>query len=173
MDGISRMEAENALRANIKQKGENSYYYAHQPRPQVNPSNAIVVEGDGIITGGDPSLAHIHQHSSIAPTVVPIRNYSWADETEKVLVIVNFVTGGGLTQEMVDCQFEPKRVTLSVRVSELEEHRLILRRLSHNVLPEACRVRVKANRVTLTLKKEASSKWFSLVEAGKLGDDWS
>lgn len=167
------MEPENALRANIKQKGENSYYYAHQPRPLVNPTNAIVLDGDGIITGGDPKLSHVHERTTHATTVVPIRNYSWADETAKVLVIINFVNGDGLAQDQIDCQFETKRVTLSVRVNELEEHKLILKRLAHNIVPEASRVRVKSNRVTLVLKKEAESKWYNLVEAGKIGDDWA
>lgn len=36
-------------------KGENSYYYAHQPRPQ-STATAQVLAGVGLITGGDPNL---------------------------------------------------------------------------------------------------------------------
>ena len=46
------MDAENALCANIKQKGENSYY-AHQPQ---STATAQVLAGVGLITGGDPNL---------------------------------------------------------------------------------------------------------------------
>lgn len=169
------MEAENALRANIKQKGENSYYYAHQPRAQMDPVDAIVLEGDGIITGGDPRLVQVQERTTHTVNVVPIRNYSWADETSTVLVIITFLNGGALTSDQVDCRFDTKRVSLSVRVNELEEHKLILRRLCHSIVPDQCKFRVKNNRVTLVLKKETEMKWFSLVEAGKIEDDkdWS
>lgn len=76
------MEEENALRANIKRKGENSYYYAHQPRAREAFGTAQVLEGEGIITGRDPQIAYIPARIIPTATVIPIRNYSWADEAE-------------------------------------------------------------------------------------------
>lgn len=52
-------------------------------------------------------------------------------------------------------------------MSELEEYRLVLKRLSNSIVPDACCVRVRRNRVTLMLIKEVEMKWFSLVKAGK------
>ena len=47
-----------ALEYNIKNKGENSYYYAHKSKfeDQEKDPNAKTITGPGIITGGDPIL---------------------------------------------------------------------------------------------------------------------
>ena len=48
----------SALEYDIKNKGENSYYYAHKNRfeeQNIDP-NAKTISGPGIITGGDPIL---------------------------------------------------------------------------------------------------------------------
>ena len=74
------MEAENALLANIKQKGQNSYYYAHQPRTPTNAAEARVLEGEGIVNGGHPKLAEVIETLPVRETVVQIRIYSWADD---------------------------------------------------------------------------------------------
>ena len=162
----SRMEAQNALLANIKQKGPHSYYYAHQPRTPTDPAEARVLEGEGIVNGGIPKLAEVREVQALKPVVMPIRNYSWADETDKVTVIIPF-TAGTLTAEQVEHSFEAKKVEVSLHPRDLEEYRLTLSNLSHSILPEESRIRVKANRVTLTLKKEIESKWFELLSAKK------
>ena len=58
------MSSENALQANIKQKGERAYYYAHSR--EWDASDAIITEGEGIITGGPPVLL-AREDSSTAP----------------------------------------------------------------------------------------------------------
>ena len=59
---ISEEEKEKmcALEYDIKNKGENSYYYAHKSRfeNKNNDPNAKTITGPGIITGGDPVLLH-------------------------------------------------------------------------------------------------------------------
>ena len=52
-----------ALEYDIKNKGENSYYYAHKSRfeNKNNDPNAKTITGPGIITGGDPVLLHTEQ----------------------------------------------------------------------------------------------------------------
>jgi len=160
------MEAENALLANIKQKGQNSYYYAHQPRTPINEAEARVLEGEGIVNGGHPKLAEVLEVTPTREVVLQIRNYSWADDTPKVTVIIPFPQGG-LTPESVQTQMEKKGVEVSVRVREGEVHKLTLSPLSYDILPDQSRVRVRPDRVTLSLKKEIEAKWFELVEARK------
>lgn len=46
-------DKDNALRNNIRTKGNNAYYYAHNRSFEV-PEDAIVRTGPGIITGGAP-----------------------------------------------------------------------------------------------------------------------
>jgi hypothetical protein len=135
-----------------------------------------VLEGEGIVTGGHPKLAQVRDPEPHAPVIVPIRQYAWADDTDKVTVIITFPQAQeGLVQDQIQCNFEPKNVELTVRLRELEEHKLVLKKLSHEIVPDQSRVRVKNNRVTLVLKKEVSSKWFNLVESAKVEDekDWS
>lgn len=160
------MEAENALLANIKQKGQNSYYYAHQPRTPVNAAEARVLEGEGIVNGGHPKLAEVIETIPVRETVVPIRIYSWADDTPKVTIIIPFPQGG-LTEECVQIQLDKKSVDVAVRVREGEVHKLNLSPLSYDIVPEQSRIRVRPDRVTLSLKKEIEAKWFELVEAKK------
>ena len=47
---------ENALQANIKRKGQYSYYYAHAKRETEEEKEGIKLEGPGIVTGGPPVL---------------------------------------------------------------------------------------------------------------------
>ena len=43
------------LKASVKKKGGNSYYYAHNYEGQnFNDANAKKIYGDGIIHGGEP-----------------------------------------------------------------------------------------------------------------------
>lgn len=156
------MDAGNALLANIKQKGPHSYYYAHQPRTPTDPVEARVLEGEGIVNGGNPKLAEVREAQRVKCAVLPIRNYSWADEEDKVTVIIPF-SACSLSADKVAHHFEPKRLEVSIRVSDSEEHRLALAPLSHTILPEDSRIRVRPNRVTLSLKKEVAAKWFDLV----------
>jgi hypothetical protein len=46
----------SALQANIKKKGQYSYYYAHAKREGEEVKEGIKVEGPGIVTGGTPVL---------------------------------------------------------------------------------------------------------------------
>ena len=55
----------SALEYDIKNRGENSYYYAHKGRfedKNIDP-NAQTISGPGIITGGDPVLLKTEKKS--------------------------------------------------------------------------------------------------------------
>ena len=47
---------DNALQANIKKKGQYSYYYAHAKKESEELKEGIKIEGPGIVTGGPPVL---------------------------------------------------------------------------------------------------------------------
>ena len=59
-----KMSSENAVQANIKQKGERAYYYAHSR--EWDCEDATVTEGEGIITGGPPVLL-VREESKTEP----------------------------------------------------------------------------------------------------------
>ena len=81
--------AENAVQSNIKTKGERAYYYAHSR--EWNDTDAIVTEGEGIITGGPPVLL-AREDSKTAPNISAqkITKYSWMDDGKSVKVILEF-----------------------------------------------------------------------------------
>uniref|UniRef100_A0A7S3UK11 Uncharacterized protein n=1 Tax=Oxyrrhis marina TaxID=2969 RepID=A0A7S3UK11_OXYMA len=86
-DEITR--SDSALRANIKEKGANSYYYAHAKPPEI-PAHAKVVSGPGLITGGPPEL--ISRDESIDKPAgkprITVTKFSWLDDGDKVKIYV-------------------------------------------------------------------------------------
>lgn len=82
----------SALRANIKEKGELSYYYAHKPREMAHSGETTVVEGPGIITGGTPVLLTT-QKSDVkkedVPCNVKLTKYMFDDKKKEVKVYID------------------------------------------------------------------------------------
>ena len=87
---------ESELKASIKKKGQNSYYYAHNYDGQnFNNENAKQFYGDGLIYGGEPTLICKKEKSTAEeqakPTSAPvqkIKKYSWTDEDTKVKIYI-------------------------------------------------------------------------------------
>lgn len=153
--------AENALLESIKRKGEHSYYYAHAPRQSDALDSALRMEGSGIIHGGPPKLLVEQELTVPVPhTYVIIRNYSWADEDEDVTIYVNFPEN--LDSSKVECTFDTKSVELTYCISENETHKLSLKKLNSAIDPASSKYRIRKNRVTITLKKQAGGKWYKL-----------
>ncbi|CAG9317495.1 unnamed protein product [Blepharisma stoltei] len=156
------VESENALRDNIRRKGENSYYYAHAPRPDEVPDHAIVLEGDGIITGGPPKLIARDQQFTPQPHIFNIRNYSWSDENDKVTIYIPFEED--VDPDLVTCKFDTKEVDLTYSFSDTETRKLWLKKLSNTISPTQSSYKVRKNKIVITLKKVGSLSWYKLAE---------
>jgi hypothetical protein len=153
-------DPDNALLGNIKKKGENSYYYAHAPRPTDNLEEAIVLEGEGIITGGNPVLIKRQDSTVDMASVSIIRNYSWADSDEKVSVYIQF--DHEVDSSKVTCDFQTRAFTFTYTVNENEVRKLCIRKLCNDVDPDKCAIKYRRQKVIINLHKASSGSWYKL-----------
>lgn len=161
---ISRMvESENALQESIKRRGDKSYYYAHAPRNTDDPSIAKILEGEGIVTGGDPKLLVSDQTKVLKPKqVVNIRNYAWTDEDDKIEISTPYED----TEDKLEVQFTKEGFELVYYASEEETRKLIMKNLFKNIVPESCSKRLRRNKVVLSLVKEdPDTTWYQLTKS--------
>lgn len=157
------VESENALQESIKRRGDKSYYYAHAPRNNEDASIAKILEGEGIVTGGDPKLLLADTSKPSKPKqLINIRNYAWTDEDEKIEISTPFED----SEDKLEIQFTKDSVTLTYNVSEEETRRLIIKNLFKPIIPENCSKRIRRNKVFLTLQKEdPDTTWYQLTNA--------
>ncbi|EFJ46490.1 hypothetical protein VOLCADRAFT_105478 [Volvox carteri f. nagariensis] len=146
-------QAKNALQANIEEKRERSYYYAHAPRSTSEepapPPVPVVLE---------------RSVAEVTPSVVTIFNYAWADDGEVVKV---YIPLEGVGEK---CSDDDIKATFETRLFQVDVHgfkpgqvqRLLISKLSGEISPDGCRARKLANKLVVTLKKMGSSKWYSL-----------
>jgi hypothetical protein len=156
------VEPENALLHNISAKGEASYYYAHAPRKVDNIEGAIVLGGEGIVTGGPPQLLARQDSKTLVPVTVQIRNYSWTDDGALVTIYIPLVKE--IVADAVSIEFSAQALQLNIVYDDELSHSLSLRKLAHPVNQAECTWRVRTNKLVLKLKKtDDLTKWYSLV----------
>lgn len=156
------VEASNALLSSINRSGENSYYYAHAPRQIDNLENAIVIEGEGIVTGGIPRLIHSNSAPQLEIKIHNIRNYSWADEDDEVTIYITL--NEQVNPDRVECHFDTRALEVSYNKSEIEIHKLRIPKLNEAINVEQSKFRVRRNRITVVLKKSTSAAWSKLAQ---------
>ena len=87
----------------------------------------------------------------------PIKDYGW-DQDKPGLIKVYLLRGlegiGGHDKEAIQCQFEPDTVDLKIRGFRGKNWRFLLKPLSYHIDASCCRLQVKSNSISLTLKKE-------------------
>ena len=86
-----------ALEYDIKNKGENSYYYAHKSRfeNKNNDPNAQTITGPGIITGGDPVLLHTEKKVvEVVKKPKAISKYQFYDDDKFAVVKIELPEDG-------------------------------------------------------------------------------
>ncbi|CAD7935547.1 unnamed protein product [Amoebophrya sp. A120] len=192
-----REKQESALRENIRTKGTNAYYYAHNRKFEV-PADAIIRSGPGIITGGAPvpldkpdfdcSLTTVDGGSTRLPKVPPgsvkVDKYLLVDENEKIQVIVDFneilkseAARQNLSLDSVEFEMsnESSFTLVCFTSDKLDEtgkqtaYALTCDNLKHDVVAEKCKHRVNKDKkkVTVNLVKQIAQKWGQLSSTGK------
>ena len=95
-----------ALEYDIKNKGENSYYYAHKARfeKKDNDPNAKTITGPGIITGGNPVLLHTEQKVvEVVKKPKSISTYQFYDDDKFAVVKIELPEDAqGVTEEGIN-----------------------------------------------------------------------
>lgn len=175
----------SALHKNIADKN-GGYYFAHSRTYEI-PAHAKIITGPGLVAGGPPqrlsengtvaeaqpqavSLAAMDVDPPPATEVVKeaiaLKEYSWSDDGEKVSV---YVTCDGLpagaTASLVTPTFTAKSFKLEIATEPARKFKLD--KLSKEIKPEECKVRVNAakSKITVTLKKKRDGTWYDLVSS--------
>jgi hypothetical protein len=158
------VESENALQESIKRRGDKSYYYAHAPRNVDDPSTAKILEGEGIVTGGDPKLLVSDIPKPEQPKhLVNIRNYNWGDEDDKVEISTPF---DGIS-ESLDVLITTDSVQATFNTERNETKKLLIKPLNKSVIPETSSYRItRRNKLIITLAKmDPDATWYQLTSS--------
>jgi len=170
----------SAFNASQQQRGELSYYYAHNRgvQPLVSQAPAPVEERAPLSQRPAPAGA-VKFNSKQSPfgtninQYETITSYTWEDkdgDTVKVLVSVEGV--GRLPPENVRAHFDVRAFELLVEGLDGKNLRFACYKTHGEMKPELCKCVVRANRVNLILRKAKEKDiWFDLFKKRAIGDD--
>jgi len=177
---LSLVEKESsALHANIADKGGNAYYFAHSRQYEI-PVDAKIITGPGLVAGGPPqrlsgpdgAIDEIRRLSPVSKNVpsqptqeaVGLKEYSWSDEGMQVKVYVPCeCLPAGATEGLITSKFD--QASLRLEIATLPVRFFKLDKISKDIVPEGCKVRVNAakGKITITLSKKRGGYWHDLV----------
>mmetsp|Transcript_92743 Transcript_92743/g.262276 ORF Transcript_92743/g.262276 Transcript_92743/m.262276 type:complete len:265 (-) Transcript_92743:83-877(-) len=169
-------EALSALQASRKERGELSYYYAHDRRsqaapvaPQPAPSpapTAAVAQPKSFNPKQSPFGTDITSYETIS-------SYTWEDHdggTVKVLLPLDGV--GKLPPEQVRSRFDVRAFELLIDGYNGRNLRFACYKTHGEMTPEECKHVVRANRINLVLRKAKEKDiWFDLFKKKAIGDN--
>ena len=96
---------------------------------------------------------------------IPIQNFGWDQgeyNSDKVSVyITSGLDGVGKIKDDVSCEFGKDSFDLKVNGLNGKNYRLVVDNLDNDIVPEQSKVLVKANKITLKLKKVRPFVYFS------------
>jgi|UniRef100_K3X282 calcyclin binding protein len=144
--------ASSALHTNIKTKGQNSYYYAHKKRDDVE-----IHEWDG---NAAPRLLKTQQINADDVEVVEvITNYAWADGKKKVSVYITLAGIGAHPEEYTVVDWSAS--TLSLKIKQYQgKTRVLVLKLYESI--SDVQTKRKENQLVLQLTKANELRWHSL-----------
>lgn len=147
--------AASALHDNIKSKGQNSYYYAHKKREDVE-----IHEWDGKAAPRLLKTQVLSADAAAAPEPsVAITNYAWSDGKKRVSVYIS----------LPDIHLHPEEHTvvdwsdnnLALRIQHFEgKTRVLSLKLYESI--SAVATKRKENQLVLQLTKATEARWHSL-----------
>ena len=173
---ISEEEKEKmcALEYDIKNKGENSYYYAHKSRfeNKNNDPNAKTITGPGIITGGDPVLLHTEKKVvEVEKKPKAISKYQFYDDDKFAVVKIELPEDAqGVTEEGLFSDFQKRAFNLTIKTPEGESYVFKVTKLYLAIDPEKSTVKIvkaKSGKKSIKInfaKVEIDEEWTKLNE---------
>ena len=173
---ISEEEKEKmcALEYDIKNKGENAYYYAHKSRfeNKNNDPNAKTITGPGIITGGDPVLLHTEQ-KVVENVKKPksISTYQFYDDDKFAVVKIELPEDAqGVTEEGLVSDFQKRSFNLTIKTPEGETYIFKVTKLYLAIDPKKSTIKIvkaKSGKKSIKInfaKVEIDEEWSKLTE---------
>mmetsp|Transcript_95545 Transcript_95545/g.279406 ORF Transcript_95545/g.279406 Transcript_95545/m.279406 type:complete len:276 (-) Transcript_95545:82-909(-) len=180
-------QAASALAASQKQRGELSYYYAHDrqlgggralvSKPPTTGATAPAAERRPVEAPRAQATAGFNYKQSPFGTDIrgyeSITSYTWEDhndDTVKVLVPLDGV--GKLPPEQIRSSFGVRSFELLVDDYNGKKLRFACYKTHGEMKPEECKHTVRANRINLVLRKAKEKDiWFDLFKKHAIGDD--
>ena len=163
-----------ALEYDIKNKGENSYYYAHKARfeNKNNDPNAKTITGPGIITGGDPVLLHTEKKVvEVEKKPKAISKYQFYDDDKFAVVKIELPEDAqGVTEEGLFSDFQKRAFNLTIKTPEGESYVFKVTKLYLAIDPEKSTVKIvkaKSGKKSIKInfaKVEIDEEWTKLNE---------
>jgi len=157
------------LEENIKTKGENAYYYAHKrifdPK---EPVDGKILEGPGIITGGDPVLLD----KSLKTVEVIKENkkftkYIFYDDDKFVRVKIELPENikDKVTLDGIEVNYQEKSFDLRANIEDSDPYFFSIKKLFKKVIPEECITKLVKGKIVLSLKKKSEDEEWDKLNA--------
>ena len=163
-----------ALEYDIKNKGENSYYYAHKARfeKKDNDPNAKTITGPGIITGGNPVLLHTEQKVvEVVKKPKSISTYQFYDDDKFAVVKIELPEDAqGVTEEGINADFQKRSFNLTIKTPEGETYVFKVTKLYLAIDPKLSNVKIvksKSGKKSIKInfaKVDIDEEWTKLNE---------
>jgi hypothetical protein len=156
-----------ALEHNIKTKGEFSYYYAHGRKFEgKNEEQGQIVEGPGIITGGNPVLLESKvKNVEIIKEPKKFTKYIFYDDDKNVVIKIDIPESilNLINIECININFQERALDLKVDVPNEEPYFLSFKKLFQKIVPEECKFKIFKGKICITLRKmNESEEWDKL-----------
>lgn len=166
-----------ALEYNIKNKGENSYYYAHKARfePETGDPNAIKIKGPGIITGGTPELL-LTEKRKIVEEKKPkaISSYQFYDDDKTAVVKIELQKDAeDALEEGITVDFQKRSFNMSIKTPQGNTFIFKVDKLFMDIVPEKSGYKLFTNKQGKKIIKISFYKMDIDEEWTKLYDDKS
>ena len=163
-----------ALEYDIKNKGENSYYYAHKARfeKKNDDPNAKTITGPGIITGGVPVLLHTEKKVvEVQKKPKSISTYQFYDDDKFAVVKIELPEDAqGVTEEGINADFQKRSFNLTIKTPEGETYIFKVTKLYLAIDPKLSTVKIvkaKSGKKSIKInfaKVEIDEEWTKLNE---------
>jgi hypothetical protein len=147
----------SALEHNIKQKGEFSYYYAHGRKfEKPEEQNGKVIQGPGIITGGDPVLLDKSvKEVEVLKEPKKFTKYIFYDDEKFAYVKIDLPEDikDLVTDECIECKLSEKTMDLRVNIPNSEPYYYTVKKLFKKINPNESASKVVKGKIVINLKK--------------------
>lgn len=149
---LQQEHEQSALHSNIKTKGQNSYYYAHKKREDVE-----IHKWDG------KAAPRLLKTQAINPDEVEITeaitNYAWADGKKRVSVYITLPDIGAHPEEHTVIDWSGN--TFSLKIKQFQgKTRVLALKLYEDI--SNVKTKRKENQLVLQLTKASELRWHSL-----------
>jgi len=159
----------SALEHNIKSKGEFSYYYAHGRKfENREQEQGKIIEGPGIITGGDPVLLEKSSKTiEIIKEPKKFTKYSFYNDEKFVKIQIEIPTDikDHISDDCINVNFQERSFDLKVDVPNSDPYLMSIKKLFQKIMPEESKAKIFKAKIIISLKKKNEDEEWDKLNA--------